>query len=77
MTRAEVVRAANEIRRSSRDGGAPVLSEASDLVDLCAWLQWNDPNGSHTAALAQADDIEPHDLASAWGAIAEQVATED
>jgi hypothetical protein len=48
---------------------APRLSAHSSLETVVEWLQWNDPNGSHTPELAMAEDIEPYDLDAAWEAL--------
>lgn len=49
----------------------PPLSETSDAETVAAWLQWNDPNGCHTSALALAEGCDPYDRETAWDALAE------
>ena len=71
--RAAVVLAANEAGRLSRYGGAPVLSEDSARETLVLWLQWCDPNGSHTDELALRDRCDPYTLDRAWTALAEML----
>lgn len=57
-------------------GYAPRLRPESAREDVIAWLQWNDPNGVHTDALATAEDIEPYTLDGAWEALAEMFAAD-
>jgi hypothetical protein len=73
MDLAEISRRANDLASRSRRIGAPILSPASARGDVIAWLQWNDPNGSHTDELASHDDIEPYTLERAWQALAEMI----
>lgn len=76
MTHETLARAANAVALQSRYGAtAPRLSEASSLDVLTAWLQWCDPNGAHTPALAMHEDLDPHTLESAWTAIESLVTT--
>lgn len=68
--RADLAARANELARLSRyAGSAPVLSSQSAREIVCAWLQWNDPNGSHTDDRARADDIDPYTYDTAWEAL--------
>lgn len=69
-SRAKLAKAANEAAALSRSAGAPVLSASSSREVVIRWLQWNDPNGSHTDALAEREDICPYDEEGAWGALA-------
>jgi len=64
---------ANEAASLSRRGGAPTLEETSTRETLIAWLQWCDPNGSHTDELAAKEEADPYTLATAWDAIAEML----
>lgn len=64
---------ANETAALSRRGGAPGLSDTSSRLDVVAWLQWCDPNGSHTDAAAAADDRDPYTLSEAWEALADML----
>lgn len=73
MNRAAVADAANDVGRLSRHGGAPRLTVESSRETLTHWLQWCDPNGSHTDARAIADDCDAHDVDGAWEAIAAMV----
>lgn len=75
--RAKWAAIANEVGRLSRRGGAPVLGPASDAGALAAWLQWNDPNGAHTAELADAEGFDPYDLGTAWDVLATMLADEE
>ena len=68
-TRAMTARGANGVARESNRAGAPTLSERSTRETLCDWLQWLDPNGIHTDALAEQDHAEPYTLESAWEAV--------
>ena len=71
MTLAEIATVANAVRAAARNmGGAPRLSEASDLPALCAWLQACDSNGCHTPELAAAQDCDPYTIDEAWAAVA-------
>lgn len=72
-TRDTLARKANEAASLSRRGGAPVLAADSGPETIARWLQWNDPNGCHTAELAAAEDIEPYDEERAWEALAEML----
>ena len=69
VTRSDVASAANDAAQQSRSPGAPVLTPESSRDALIAWLQWCDPNGSHTDDLAGLDDCEPYDLGGAWEAV--------
>lgn len=71
IARAPLVHIANDVARASRRGGAPVLSADSDPETIARWLQWNDPNGIHTAELAATDDCDAYDDVTAWDALAE------
>lgn len=75
MNREQLVKTANEISRESPKRGAPTLTVNSARDVVCDWLQWCDPNGSHTDALADADRCDRHDLDSAWDSVAD-MATE-
>lgn len=71
MSRHDLAAIANAIADDSTRGGAPVLSAESSREDLCEWLQWCDPNGSHTdRAVAAEQDMDPYDLDGAWEALA-------
>lgn len=50
------------------------LSADSDRGDLISWMQWNDPNGSHTDTEAAAEDVDPYTLETAWDALGDMVA---
>ncbi len=76
VSRALLCDRANEAARLSRRGGAPILSVASDPETIARWLQWNDPNGSHTAELAAADGCDPYDASRAWAELASQLTDE-
>lgn len=71
---AELAARANEAARASRRGGAPTLRADSDAETVAHWLQWCDPNGSHTRELALADDLDPYDHDRAWDALADMLA---
>lgn len=47
-----------------------MLSPDSTRETVVDWLQWNDPNGIHTDALAAGEDFDPYTLESAWDALA-------
>lgn len=64
---------ANRIAEESSAPGAPLLAPDSPRTTVCAWLQWCDPNGSHTDAVARANGHEPYTLDEAWDALAEMV----
>lgn len=51
------------------------LSPDDDAEAIAAWLQARDPDGSHTAERALADNGEPYTLTEAWVAVATLVAT--
>lgn len=65
----ELAKRANALARLSRSPGAPPLGARSSLDVVCSWLQWSDPNGAHTAELAQNEDIDPYDEEGAWEAL--------
>ncbi len=70
MTRSEIAEQANE----QSEGRGPTLTEDSTRETLCAWLQWCDPNGSHTdRAVSQEQDMDPYTLETAWEAVADMV----
>lgn len=69
IRRGRVAGRANAIARQARYGGAPALSADSSREDLCAWLQWCDPNGEHTDEHAAAADCDPYSLEGAWDAV--------
>lgn len=48
---------------------APRLTADSESETIARWLQWCDPNGCHTAELADAEGFEPYDLETAWEAL--------
>lgn len=74
MTHREIAALANECARLSRYAGAPTLRAESTRETLTEWLQWCDPNGSHTDDLAIAESCDPYTLERAWDAIAEMLA---
>jgi hypothetical protein len=74
-SRALLASAANEIGRLSSRIGARTLRPESSRVDILAWLQWNDPNGSYEDPEPWADecgcffgpdDRDPIPLEDAW-----------
>lgn len=67
--RLQLAAAANEIGAASRRAGAPILTELSDAPTIARWLQWCDPNGCHTEALATIEGCEPYTVESAWEAL--------
>lgn len=67
--KAEWIRRANCISRMAARQG-PILSLKSSVEEIAEWLQWCDPNGSHTSDLAIADDCNPYDDESIWEALA-------
>lgn len=69
----ELAELANRAALESRRPGAPTLAEDSDTETVAAWLQWCDPNGSHTAELALADDLDPYDCERAWDTLADML----
>lgn len=68
-SKAEWIRRANCISRNAARPG-PILSLNSPVEEIAGWLQWCDPNGSHTRDLALADDCDPYDDESIWEALA-------
>ncbi len=68
--------AANAVADGARYGGAPTLTEYSNVETLCGWLQWSDPNGCHTPELAAAEDFDPYTLEEAWDAIKDMLENE-
>lgn len=74
MTRKELADCANRLARASRYSGAPHLTADSSRRDVVAWLQWNDPNGSHTDALARREGCEPYGHDDAWKALRSMIA---
>lgn len=74
LPRERIAELVNIASHGSRRGGRPVLTGASDRETLIAWLQWNDPNGCHTDALAAVEGFEPYTLDRAWEAVADMVA---
>ena len=73
FSRASLAKRANEIALESRYGGAPHLTADSSVETLSRWLQWNDPNGAHTAARTRAEGFDPYTLDEAWDLIDEAV----
>jgi hypothetical protein len=71
--RDDLAKAANEAGRKSRRGGAPRLTAASTASAIAEWLQWNDPNGEHTAARRRRADVDPYTVTEAWEQVAEMV----
>ncbi len=71
--RAVLFKAANEIGRSSRSPGAPVLGPESSRETICRWLQWCDPNGRHLDEMAVAEDMDPYTDESVLEALADMV----
>ncbi len=68
--RIAILTRANALARLSRYAdSAPYLGLDVTRERILAWLQWNDPNGCHTDALARAEGMEPHTLDSAWDAL--------
>lgn len=72
--RAQLARKANTEARASRCKGAPLLTQDSTAEEVAGWLQWNDPNGCHTAALARAEGVDPYDTDTAWEALDQMIA---
>lgn len=64
---------ANKLAAQSRSPGAPRLTADSTREALIAWLQWNDPNGCHTDALAEVEGIDPYTTETAWDALREMI----
>lgn len=64
-----LVGATAQVAADCRYGGAPRLTPNSGPEVIASWLQWCDPNGCHTAALATLEDCEPYDTAGAWSAL--------
>lgn len=62
---------ANAAAVASPVPGAPYLTAASSRQDVAAWLQWNDPNGCHTDALAVAEGLDPYTDDTVWDALSE------
>lgn len=73
IDKARLCRIANEVGRTARYRGAPVLSPDSARETLIAWMQWNDPNGVHTDELAELEGFDPYTLESAWEAFAAMI----
>ena len=72
---AAIAKQANRVARLSRNAAsAPLLTETSTGETLAAWLQWCDPNGCHTAELAEIEGFEPYTPDEAWQAIALMIA---
>jgi len=70
VEREQLARQANDIAAQSRYGSsAPRLSRDSTLRDVEEWLQWCDGNGSHLREKAEAEDIDPYTLDTAWEAL--------
>lgn len=67
--RAELAAWANSETSNGR-GGWPVLTASSTRETVCAWLQRNDRNGSHTDERARAEGIDPLTETEAWAALA-------
>lgn len=71
--RSALVRAANRLASEARRGGAPKLTESSSREEVVDWLQWNDPNGSHTDELADREDFDRYTEARAWKTLDEMI----
>lgn len=71
---AELAARANAAAESSSVRGAPRLTADSNPETVARWLQWCDPNGSHTRELALAEDFDPYDHDRAWDALADMLA---
>lgn len=67
MNKEKIARVANEAVRLSRKRGGPRLSADSDVDELIAWLQWNDPNGNYHPE--DDPDEEPISEGEAWGLV--------
>lgn len=61
---------ANQEARESWIKGAPELTCYSSVEAIAAWLDWNDPNGVHTAEDRIAEGFETYTIYSAWNALA-------
>lgn len=72
--RADIADCANDAARGSRRGGAPWLTADSSRDAVIGWLQWNDPNGSHTDSLARREGGDPYDFEGAWRALGDMIA---
>lgn len=70
QARGQIAAMANECAKGSRNGPAPQLTATSNRETVLAWLQWNDPNGSHTDERAAGDDLDPYTEAEAWDTLA-------
>jgi hypothetical protein len=74
---ANAVASAARAARPSRPGSPPSITPDSGSETIAAWLQWNDPNGAHTAELADAEGFDPYDLGTAWDVLATTLADEE
>lgn len=73
--RVDLARRANMEANLARPTGAPVLTSDSTIEQVAAWLQWNDPNGCHTAELAAAEGFDPYASADdVWEALDQMLA---
>lgn len=61
---------ANKLARTSRNAAsAPRLTALSTAEQVASWLQWNDPNGCHTADRAGVEGFDPYTDETAWEAL--------
>lgn len=65
--------AASAASQASRNPGGPLLTADSTTAEVEAWLQWNDPNGSHLPAMAEAEGFEPYADEDAWEALGQMI----
>jgi hypothetical protein len=74
MTRAALALKANRESFASRRPGAPFLTATSPIGQVEAWLQWNDPNGAHTAEAAERQGADRYQGDEAWEALEQMLA---
>lgn len=61
---------ANLLARTSRNASsAPPISGESTAEQIASWLQWNDPNGCHTAERAAVEGFDFYTDETAWEAL--------
>jgi hypothetical protein len=62
----DIITACNQVSRTSRRGGGPILPADPNASEVARWLAWNDPNGEYGDVASMSDAMAIDALADAW-----------
>jgi hypothetical protein len=62
----DIITACNQVSRTSRRGGGPILPAEPNAGEVARWLAWNDRNGDYSEVADMSDTDARTVLVESW-----------